>query len=285
MNGNSSLEQRYRAVKARIERAAVAAGRDPGTVRLLAVGKTFPAGSIRELAALGQVAFGENYLQEALAKMAALAHLRPGWPGAAQSSGPAPEGAEEEQARQAWALLGRLGEGSGRADRQALEWHFIGPIQSNKTRKIAESFDWVQSVEDERIARRLSDQRPPALPPLQVCLQVNVSGEASKSGCAPEAVAQLARSVMDLPGIRLRGLMAIPEPSEDTGLQARRFAQLRELLEEMRESLAKSAAPGADQLDTLSMGMSADLEAAIAAGATIVRVGSALFGDRPKRAG
>jgi PLP dependent protein len=245
MNGNPSLEQRYLAVKARIERAAVAAGRDPHDVRLLAVGKSFPAGSIAELASIGQRAFGENYLQEALAKMAALAHLRPGG--------------------------------------EAIEWHFIGPIQSNKTRKIAEAFDWVQSVDEERIARRLSEQRPPDLPPLQVCLQVNVSGEASKSGCEPDEVMPLAQAMAALHGIRLRGLMAIPEPTDDTSLQARRFRQLRELFDRVGEELKKVAAPGADHFDTLSMGMSADLEAAIAVGATIVRVGSALFGERTRQ--
>ena len=249
MNGTPSLAQRYQSVRARIERAAMAAGRDPGDVRLLAVGKTFPAGSIAELATLGQQAFGENYLQEALAKMAALAHLRPDAPLAAS----------------------------------AIEWHFIGPIQSNKTRKIAESFDWVQSVDQERIARRLSEQRPPELPPLQVCLQVNVSGEASKSGCLPGDVAPLAQAIAAMPGIRLRGLMAIPEPSQDARLQATRFAHLRRLLDEVRQVLERSGLPGADQLDTLSMGMSADLETAIAEGATIVRVGSALFGERPAK--
>ena len=247
MNGNLSLGQRYLAVRQRIERAAKAAGRRPEDVRLLAVSKTFAAGGIAELALAGQFAFGENYLQEALGKIAALADNR--------------------------------FEGT-------LEWHFIGPIQSNKTRKIAESFDWVQSVDDERIARRLSDQRPPRLPPLQVCLQVNVSGEASKSGCEPADVVPLALSMERLPGIRLRGLMAIPEPTDDPALQARRFAQLRELFDELRERLGKSgdesAERGTDGFDTLSMGMSADLEAAIAAGATIVRVGSALFGERPR---
>ena len=249
MNGTLSLAQRYQAVKARIERAAAAVGRDPDSVRLLAVGKTFPAGSIAELAALGQQAFGENYLQEALAKMAALAHLRPAWPAGAA----------------------------------AIEWHFIGPIQSNKTRRIAESFDWVQSVDQERIARRLSEQRPPELPPLQVCLQVNVSGEASKSGCPPEEVVALARALAAMPGIRLRGLMAIPEPSDDAALQASRFAELRRLLDEARQALEGSGLPGADRLDTLSMGMSADVETAIAVGATIGRGGAALCGERPAR--
>jgi pyridoxal phosphate enzyme (YggS family) len=275
MNGNPSLAQRYQAVKARIERAAVAAGRDPGSVRLLAVGKTFPAAGVAELAALGQDAFGENYLQEALAKMAALAHLRPGWPVGERADLPPgwPVAADSDPDPD----HGRPG------GRPAIEWHFIGPIQSNKTRKIAESFDWVQSVDQERIARRLSEQRPSELPPLQVCLQVNVSGEASKSGCAPEEVVPLALAIAALPGIRLRGLMAIPEPTDDADLQASRFAHLRGLLDEVRQALEKSGLPGADRLDTLSMGMSADLETAIAAGATIVRVGSSLFGERQVR--
>lgn len=155
----------------------------------------------------------------------------------------------------------------------AVEWHFIGPLQGNKTRPVAERFDWVHSVDRERIARRLSEGRPPGKPPLNVCLQVNISGEASKSGVAPEAVPELARQVATLPGLRLRGLMAIPEPTEDTNLQRRRFAQLRTLADSLRSAgLA---------VDTLSMGMSHDLEAAILEGATMVRVGTAIFGLRP----
>jgi PLP dependent protein len=240
MNGNPSLEQRYLAVTARIRESALAAGRDPGSVRLLAVSKTFPAGQVEELAGAGQLAFGENYLQEALGKIAALEHLR---------SGP------------------------------GLEWHFIGPIQSNKTRRIAESFDWVQSVDDEKTARRLSAQRPAHLPPIEICLQVNVSGETSKSGCDPERTAALALEVAQLPQLRLRGLMAIPEATTDAGLQARRFAQLRRLFEKVRSDLADLGTAHV-LMDTLSMGMSSDLEAAIAEGATLVRVGSALFGAR-----
>ena len=234
MNGNATLEARYRAVLERIGRAAAAAGRDAVSVRLLAVGKTFGAADLRALAALGQREFGENYVQEAEAKMAALADV-------------------------------------------GLVWHFIGPIQSNKTRRIAESFDWVQSVEDERIARRLSTQRPPGRPPLNVCLQVNLSGEATKSGCRPDEVLPLAVAVQALPGLALRGLMSIPEPTEDSGLQARRFGELRALFEQVKGGLGTAGAT----FDTLSMGMSADLEAAIAEGATLVRVGSALFGERP----
>ncbi|MBT1120475.1 YggS family pyridoxal phosphate-dependent enzyme [Stutzerimonas nitrititolerans] len=151
----------------------------------------------------------------------------------------------------------------------ALTWHFIGPIQSNKTRAIAEHFDWVHSVDRLKIAQRLSEQRPTELPPLNVCLQVNVSGEASKSGCAPQDVAELARTIATLPNLRLRGLMAIPEPTNDRAEQHAAFARLRQL----QQALAL-------ELDTLSMGMSQDLEAAIAEGATWVRIGTALFGAR-----
>jgi len=151
----------------------------------------------------------------------------------------------------------------------ALTWHFIGPIQSNKTRAIAEHFDWVHSVDRLKIAQRLSEQRSTELPPLNVCLQVNVSGEASKSGCAPQDVAELARTIATLPNLRLRGLMAIPEPTNDRAEQHAAFARLRQL----QQALAL-------ELDTLSMGMSQDLEAAIAEGATWVRIGTALFGAR-----
>ena len=152
-------------------------------------------------------------------------------------------------------------------------WHFIGPVQSNKTRAIAESFDWVHCVERDKVARRLSEQRPPGLAPLQVCIQVDVSGEATKSGCDPEDVLELARTITALPGLRLRGLMAIPAPTADTTLQRMQFARVRAVFERLR-------AAGLP-LDTLSMGMSGDLEAAIAEGATLVRVGSAIFGARP----
>ncbi|MNN37614.1 hypothetical protein D3C81_1515710 [compost metagenome] len=148
-------------------------------------------------------------------------------------------------------------------------WHFIGPIQSNKTKAIAEHFDWVHSVDRLKIAQRLSEQRPPDLPPLNICLQVNVSGEDSKSGCAPEDLPALANAVAALPNLRLRGLMAIPEPSEDRAEQEAAFASLRQLQEDLNLGL-----------DTLSMGMSHDLEAAIAQGATWVRIGTALFGAR-----
>lgn len=157
----------------------------------------------------------------------------------------------------------------------ALEWHFIGPIQSNKTRPLAEHFDWVHSVDRLKIARRLSEQRPSSLPPLNICLQVNISDEPSKSGVSPAQLPALAREVADLPNLHLRGLMAIPAPQSDPAAQREPFRQMREALQQLnREGL---------QLDTLSMGMSGDLEAAIAEGATILRIGSALFGPRPPR--
>lgn len=198
-------------------------------MRLLAVSKTWPADSVREAAAAGQRAFGENYVQEGVAKVEALAGL-------------------------------------------GLEWHFIGPLQSNKTRLVANSFAWVHSIDRLKIAERLSEQRDVHLPPLEVCIQVNVSGEASKSGVAPAELPELARAVAALPRLRLRGLMAIPEPTSDVALQRARFASLRQL----REQLNAGGLP----LDTLSMGMSDDLEAAIAEGSTMVRVGTAIFGGR-----
>jgi pyridoxal phosphate enzyme (YggS family) len=155
-----------------------------------------------------------------------------------------------------------------------LEWHFIGPLQSNKTRPVAEHFDWVHSVDRDKIAERLSAQRPANLPPLQVCVQVNVSGEASKSGCAPDQAAALCAAVAGLPNLTLRGLMAIPEPTEEEALQRAAFARLRELFADVRATLALPS------FDTLSMGMSHDLEAAIAEGATLVRIGTAIFGER-----
>ncbi len=226
----TSIAANLQAVRERIATACRAAGRQEGSVSLLAVSKTWPAASVRDAAAAGQTAFGENYVQEALGKITAL-------------------------------------EGLG------LEWHFIGPLQSNKTRAVAENFDWVHSVDRLKIAERLAAQRPPQLPPLNLCLQVNVSGEDSKSGCAPGEAPALAAAIGRLPGVTLKGLMAIPEPSDDVALQRRRFATLRRLLD------AVNAAQGTD-LDTLSMGMSDDLEAAIMEGATIVRVGTAIFGQR-----
>ena len=240
-DGDATLCLNHAAVLARIAAAARAAGRDPGTVRLLAVSKTFGADRVLALAACGQRAFGENYLQEAIPKMAA--------------------------------CCGPQGPGSPERSAAALEWHFIGPIQSNKTRAIAEHFDWVHSVEREKVAHRLSQQRPDGLAPLQVCIQVDVSGEATKSGCEPHEAPALARTIAGLPRLRLRGLMAIPAPTTDPRRQRAQFARLRDVL----EAVCAQGTP----LDTLSMGMSDDLEAAIAEGATIVRVGTALFGARP----
>lgn len=234
MNGESTLPQRYAALLARIESACLASDRAVGSVRLLAVSKTFDASAVLSVARLGQRAFGESYLQEALVKI-----------DACLASG---------------------------AD-IPLEWHFIGPIQSNKTRPIAERFDWVQSVDREKIARRLAEQRPPDLAPMQVCLQVNVSGETSKSGCTPKEALALARVIATLPALRLRGVMAIPAPDDDPARQREQFSQVRSIYTDLQ-------AAGFD-LDTLSIGMSDDLESAIAEGSTMVRVGSALFGRRP----
>ena len=228
----TSVDDNLGQVHRRISTACAAAGRPVQAVTLLAVSKTFGPDAVREAWAAGQRAFGENYVQEALDKIAALADLR-----------------------------------------QQIEWHLIGPLQSNKTRPVAEAFDWVQSVDRLKIAQRLSEQRPPGLAPLQVCLQVNISGEASKSGLQPAEVSAVAQAVAALPRLRLRGLMAIPEPAGDDAARRAPHRALRELLAALNDQgLA---------LDTLSMGMSADLEAAVAEGATLVRVGTAIFGGRP----
>lgn len=220
-------------VRQRIATACEQTGRAPDSVRLLAVSKTRSGDDIRALHALGQTAFGENYVQELIDKHDTL------------EAPPEPLG---------------------------LEWHFIGPLQSNKTRPVAERAAWVHSVDRERIARRLSDQRPDELPPLEICLQVNVSGEPQKAGVAPEAAAELAAAVATLPRLRLRGLMTLPPAEDDPERQRRPFAALRELRDELNRA--------GHELDTLSMGMSGDLEAAILEGATIVRIGTALFGPR-----
>lgn len=223
------IEQRLQQLRSRIVAAAGAAGRDPVEIRLIAASKTFDAAAVREAHAVGQVDFGENYVQEALDKMGELGDL-------------------------------------------PLVWHFIGPIQSNKTRAIAERFDWVHSVDRLKIAERLSAQRPQSLPLLDICLEVNISGEASKGGVPAEDLPALAQAVSHLPRLRLRGLMAIPAPSSDPLEQRAAFAAVRRLYEALRAS--------GYSLDTLSMGMSGDLEAAIAEGATMVRVGTAIFGER-----
>ena len=229
----SAIPQNLQAVRDSIAAAARIALRDPQSVQLLAVSKTFDAAAVLSAAQAGQRAFGENYLQEALDKMAAVKAARPDL---------------------------------------TLEWHFIGPIQSNKTRQIAEHFDWVHAVDREKIAQRLSDQRPPSLSPLNICLQINISGEASKSGAAPEQAPMLAQAIAALPRLRLRGLMAIPEAAESVEQQRAPFHRLHQLWQALR-------AQGLE-LDTLSMGMSNDMTAAIVEGATIVRIGSAIFGKR-----
>ena len=228
-----AIDDNLQAVRGRIARAAEAAGRDPGSVTLLAVSKTHPVALVEQALAAGQSAFGENYVQEAVEKMDALS--------------------------------GRVGEERTRA----LEWHLIGPLQSNKTRIVAERFNWVHSVENGKIARRLSEQRPRGLPPLNVLIQVNVSGEASKSGVAPEEVLSFAKEISALPRLKLRGLMAIPEP----GAGVERYRLLKNLYEKLKCEF---------RFDTLSIGMSDDMEVAIAEGSTMVRIGTAIFGARQK---
>jgi pyridoxal phosphate enzyme (YggS family) len=231
------LQANLQAVNERITQAARAAGRAPEGIVLVAVSKTFAAEAVVTAARAGQRDFGENYVQEGVAKIARVRELAPGLD---------------------------------------LRWHYIGPIQSNKTRELAEHFDWVQSVDRVKVAERLSTQRPPARGPLDVLLQVNVSGEASKSGVAPEAVDTLAQSVAALPRLRLRGLMAIPEPTTDAGRRLRPLQQMKRLFDALRRTHPAC--------DTLSMGMSADLEPAVQAGATMVRIGTAIFGDRARTA-
>lgn len=224
-----NIASNLQAVIDRIRTAETRFGREPGSVRLLAVSKTHSPGALRAAVAAGQRDFGENYLQEALSKIAALGSER-------------------------------------------LIWHYIGPVQSNKTRQLAENFHWLHSLDREKIAHRLSAARPPGLPPLNVCIQVNISNEASKSGVAPTAVADLANIVTELPGLHLRGLMVIPAPGASFDRQRAAFARSRALYDELT-GLGLS-------MDTLSMGMSDDLEAAVAEGSNLVRVGTAIFGQR-----
>ncbi|MGM9484529.1 YggS family pyridoxal phosphate-dependent enzyme [Roseateles sp. NT4] len=223
-----AISDSLKSVKNRIDAACVAAGRPPNEVQLLVVSKTFPGSDVRQAFAAGARSFGENYVQEGLAKVAELDDLR-----------------------------------------GQIAWHLIGPLQSNKTKPVAEQFDWVHSVDRLKIAQRLSEQRPPGLAPLNVCLQVNISAEASKSGLLPAEVGPLAAQVAALPGLKLRGLMAIPEPGPGAMAQHQAMAALFQALK--AEGLG---------IDTLSLGMSADLEDAIRAGSTMVRVGTAVFGAR-----
>ena len=226
---NPSIADNITRVRAQIEAVCRAAGREPSSVQLLAVSKTWGGDAVRQAHAAGQTAFGENYIQEAVDKITALRDL-------------------------------------------PLEWHCIGPIQSNKTRLVAEHFDWVHSVDRLKIAQRLSEQRPAELPPLQVCIQVNVDGGENKSGVSPEELPALAQAVNALPRMRLRGIMTIPEPAETDEQMRAVHAQAKALYEALRQQ----GLP----LDTLSMGMSADMAAAIAEGSTLVRVGTAIFGQR-----
>jgi len=228
-------------IKQRIELAALAAHREPEDIQLLAVSKTFPARAIEEAMHAGQTAFGENYVQEAVEKMAQLAKLRP------------------------W-----------------LQWHFIGPLQSNKTKEVAQHFDWVHSVDRLKIAERLSVQRGeyPELDTLQVCIQVNVSAEESKSGLSLSETESLCNVVAQLPNLTLRGLMAIPAPSQDPQEQRNSFKQVHDCFKQIKDKHLNDS--GYQFFDTLSMGMSDDMEAAITEGSTIVRIGSAIFGKRAK---
>lgn len=225
----SEIAENWQKLRARIARAEQAADRMPGSVHLLAVSKTQPAAAVRAAHACGQRAFGENYVQEGVAKIIALRGLD-------------------------------------------LEWHFIGPLQSNKTREVAENFDWVHSLEREKTARRLAAQRPAGLPPLQVCIQVNIDDEAGKSGCQPAELPALVRVVLALPQLQLRGLMCIPRPGNSAA-----FSDLAKTRQDLLVSIPGLSAAA---FDTLSMGMSEDLEAAVAAGSTMVRIGTALFGAR-----
>lgn len=226
----SDIATRLDQVIQRIRDAEQAAGREPGSVQLLAVSKTRPVEDIRASINIGQVRFGESYVQEAVAKIQRL------------------------------------------ADQLQVEWHFIGPIQSNKTALLAEYFDWIHSVDRLKIAQRLNDQRPDGLTPLNICIQVNTSGEASKSGIQPDKLFELAERIRALPRLKLRGLMTIPAPENDQEKQHLPFRQLHSLFEALNAQ--------GYQLDTLSMGMTDDMEAAIMEGATIVRIGTAIFGSR-----
>lgn len=228
----NNLKENLDNVASRLKHACEAAGRVADEVLLLAVSKKHPAEKIRMLHQLGQLAFGENIVQEALAKRSELIDLD-------------------------------------------LAWHFIGSIQSNKTREIAENFDWVQSVDRQKILKRLSDQRPADLAPLNVCLQVNIDNEPYKGGCEPGDTLKLAEFAASLPAVTLRGLMAIPKLNVKTGgASPDSFDRMRALFEDCRAAGLK--------LDTLSMGMSADMEQAIAAGSTMVRIGTDIFGGRPQ---
>ncbi len=226
----STVEQNYQRVRERISAACKNASRQPDSVRLLAVSKTKPASMVRACYEQGQRAFGENYLQDGLDKIDALAELTD------------------------------------------IEWHFIGPLQSNKTRPVAEHFQWLETLDREKIARRLNEQRPDNLPPLNVLIQVNISDEDQKSGIATESVTSFAQTLLSLPRLKVRGLMCIPEATSDEERLRKQFRKMQSLWQELKE-----LCPDAD---TLSMGMSSDLELAVACGSTEVRIGTDIFGAR-----
>jgi hypothetical protein len=225
----TEIKNRFNFIQQAIHEAAKQSGRDPDSIRLLAVSKTWPADKLRQMAVLGQACFGENYLQEALEKIEALADLE-------------------------------------------LEWHFIGPIQSNKTRDIAAHFDWAQSIDRFKIARRLDQQRTDEQAPLNICIQVNIDNEDSKSGVNADEVLSLAEQIVQLDKLQLRGLMVIPSRQTDEAAQRASFRRAHHLFQQLQHQYP--------QVDTLSMGMTADLSAAIAEGSTMVRIGTALFGQR-----
>lgn len=233
----TTIDRNLQGVRARIAQACAAAGRPPGAVALLAVSKTFGAEAVRAAALAGQRLFGENYIQEAVEKMAQIAAM--GLP-------------------------------------QPLEWHCIGPVQSNKTRLVAEHFDWMHTVDRLKTAQRLSDQRPADRPPLQVCIQVNVDGGATKAGVPPDEALALARAVAQLPRLRLRGVMSIPDETPDEEVRLAVMARVRQVFDLLRDQ----GGAGFEDFDTLSLGMTGDLEAAVVAGSTMVRVGSGIFGAR-----
>ncbi|MCX7072039.1 MAG: YggS family pyridoxal phosphate-dependent enzyme [Gammaproteobacteria bacterium] len=233
----TTVSDRLQAIRRRLATACARAGRDPAEVRLVAVSKTFDADAVAEVAELGQMSFGESYMREALDKI-----------GLAET------------------LTGAR-----------LDWHFIGPIQGNKCRALAGAFAWAHGVDRLKIAERLSELRGEDLPPLQVCVQVNISGEASKGGVSPDDAAALCTAIARLPRLRLRGLMCIPAPVDDPEDARAAFRRLREL----RDAIRAAGGVDAADFDQLSMGMSDDFEVAIEEGATLVRIGSALFGARP----
>lgn len=256
------IVDKLQAVRDQITTACAAAGRDPASVRLLAVSKTFGPDAVIEAMAGGQRAFGENYIQEGVEKILAVRAVH-GW----EDDGLSLSSSRHSFAFRSPPLAGPLSSAS--------EWHCIGPIQSNKTRLVAENFDWVQSVDRLKIAQRLSDQRPVHLPPLQVCLQVNIDGGPTKAGVTPQEALALAVEIARLPRLQLRGLMSIPEPAPDFVAACAIHQRARDLFDQINRA---GVLP--QPMDTLSMGMTGDLEAAIHAGSTMVRVGTAIFGRR-----